>query len=48
MGLFDLTRFSSWARESSPARVVFGPRRRPELITTSMAYGTVVAIRMDA
>ena len=48
VGLFDLTRFSSWARESSPARVVFGPRRRPELITTSMAYGTVLTIRMDA
>jgi hypothetical protein len=44
---FDLTRFSSWARESSPARVVFGPHRRPELITTSMAYGTVLTIRMD-
>lgn len=48
VGIFDLTRFSSWARESSPARVVFGPRRRPELITTSMAYGTVLTIRMDA
>ncbi len=46
-GAFDLTRFSSWARESSPARVVFGSRRRPELITTSMAYGTVLTIRMD-
>lgn len=48
VGVFDLTRFSSWARESSPARVVFGPRRRPELITTSMAYGTALTIRMDA
>jgi hypothetical protein len=48
VGIFDLTRFSSWAREGSPARVVFGPRRRPELITTSMAYGTVLTIRMDA
>jgi hypothetical protein len=48
VGVFDLTRFSSWARESSPARVVFGPRRRPELITTSMSYGTVLTIRMDA
>jgi hypothetical protein len=48
VGVFDLTRFSSWARESSPARVVFGPQRRPELITTSMSYGTVVTIRMDA
>lgn len=48
VAVFDLTRFSSWARESSPARVVFGPHRRPELITTSMAYGTVLTIRMDA
>ena len=48
VGLFDLTRFSSWARESSPARVVFGSRRRPELITASMAYGTALTIRMDA
>jgi hypothetical protein len=48
VAVFDLTRFSSWARASSPARVVFGPRRRPELITTSMAYGTALTIRMDA
>jgi hypothetical protein len=48
VAVFDLTRFSSWARESSPARVVFGRNRRPELITTSMAYGTVLTIRMEA
>jgi hypothetical protein len=48
LGVFDLTRFSSWARPSTPGRVVFGPRRRPELITTSMSYSTVLTIRMDA
>ena len=45
-GLFDLTRFSSWARESEPARIVFGPDRRPEAITCSLILGTSVAIRM--
>jgi hypothetical protein len=43
--LFDLTRFSSWARRNRPARIVFGPDRRPELITTSMMLGTSVTIR---
>jgi len=43
--LFDLTRFSSWARPSHPARIVFGASRRPELITTSMILGTSVTIR---
>jgi hypothetical protein len=44
--LFDLTRFSSWARESEPARIVFGPDRRPEAITCSLILGTTVTIRM--
>jgi hypothetical protein len=44
--LFDLTRFSSWARESEPARIVFGPDRRPEAITCSLMLGTTVTIRM--
>ncbi len=42
---FDLSRFSSWARTSQPARIVFGHRRRPELITSSMILGTSVTIR---
>ncbi len=46
--LFDLTRFSSWAREARPARVIFGPDRRPELITASLMLGTSVNIRMKA
>lgn len=45
--LFDLTRFSSWAREDRPARIVFGPDRRPETITTSLMLGTSVAIRIS-
>jgi hypothetical protein len=46
--LFDLTRFSSWAKSSQPARIVFGVTRRPELITTSMILGTSVTIRFTA
>ena len=45
---FDLSRFSSWAKPSHPARIVFGKTRRPELITTSMILGTSVTIRFTA
>lgn len=41
----DMTRFSSWARADRPARVVFGPDRRPTLIASSLVYGTSIAIR---
>jgi hypothetical protein len=47
VALFDLTRFSSWAKEDKPARIVFGPHRRPETITTSLMLGTSVAIRIS-
>ena len=43
--LFDLTRFSSWARPSEPARIVFDDNRRPELVTSSMILGTSVTVR---
>jgi hypothetical protein len=46
--LFDLSRFSSWAKPSEPARVVFAASRRPELITSSMILGTSVTIRFTA
>ncbi len=46
--LFDLTRFSSWARETQPARIVFGRDRRPELITSSLILGTSITIRVGA
>lgn len=44
--VFDLTRFSSWALESKPARVVFGPDGRPESITASLILGTSISIRI--
>jgi hypothetical protein len=43
---FDMSGFSSWAREDRPARIVFGADRRPELIATSLMLGTSVTIRM--
>ena len=46
--LFDLSRFSSWAREDRPARIVFGADRRPEAITSSLILGTSVTIRIRA
>jgi hypothetical protein len=45
---FDLTRFSSWARESEPARITFGPDRRPETITASLMLGTSVIVRLGS
>jgi len=44
---FDLTRFSSWARASRPARIVFSQNRWPELITTSMILGSFITIRFN-
>jgi hypothetical protein len=44
--LLDMTRFSSWAREDEPARIVFGADRRPESITASLILGTSLAIRI--
>lgn len=44
--VFDLTRFSTWAREDEPARIVFGADRRPESIDASLILGTSLAIRV--
>jgi hypothetical protein len=44
--LLDLSRFSSWARENRPARIVFDEERWPALITGSMILGTSVTIRL--
>jgi hypothetical protein len=44
--LLDMTRFSSWAREDEPARIVFGANRRPETITASLILGTSLAIKI--
>jgi hypothetical protein len=48
VALVDLSRFSSWAREDRPARVVFNDERRPTLITGSMILGSTVTIRLVA
>ena len=44
--VLDMTRFSSWAREEEPARIVFGADRRPESITATLILGTSLAIRI--
>jgi hypothetical protein len=44
--LLDLSRFSSWARSSRPARVLFDDQRRPTLITGPMILGSSVSIRL--
>jgi hypothetical protein len=46
--LFDISRFSSWAREGRPARIVFGEHRRPEQITASLVLGSSVHIRLKS
>jgi hypothetical protein len=48
VALLDLTGFSSWARRGRPARIVFGPDRRPETIEASLILGTSVSIRLQA
>src|SRR5262245_21768115 len=45
--VFDLSGFSSWAREDRPARIVFGADRRPELITSSLILGTSITIHLN-
>jgi hypothetical protein len=47
-GLLDLSIFSPWAKPSQPARILFGPDRRPKLITSSMMFGTSVTVRINA
>jgi hypothetical protein len=46
IGRFDLTRFSSWARQSQPAQITFGADRRPEQMRLPMILGTSVQIRL--
>lgn len=43
---FDLTRFSSWARQSQPALITFGADRRPEHLNLPMILGTSVQISL--
>lgn len=44
--LIDLSRFSSWAREGRPARIIFAGNRRPEAIMAPMVLGTSVTIHL--
>jgi hypothetical protein len=44
--LVDFSRFTSWARQSRPARVVFDEERRPTLITGTMILGSTLSIRL--
>ena len=44
--LFDLGGLSSWAREDRPARIVFGPDRRPRTLTSALILGTSLAVRV--
>jgi hypothetical protein len=41
---FDLTRFSSWAKQNQPALITFGGDRRPEHLNLPMILGTSVNI----
>lgn len=43
--LVDLTGFSSWARPSRPARVIFGADRFLESVTSSLILGTTFTLR---
>jgi hypothetical protein len=45
--LFDMSRFSSWARPDEPAGVVFDLRRRPQLITSSLMLGTSINVTFE-
>lgn len=47
-GLFDLSRFSLWAKLSGAARIVSSEKRRPYVVETSLILGTSVAIRVSA
>ncbi len=46
VGLLDLSGFSSWAREDSPAEVLFGPDRRPAALRASLMLGTRLRINL--
>jgi hypothetical protein len=46
VALFDLTRFSSWAKNGEPARVTFGRDRRPELMSMPLILGSSVKVEL--
>ena len=43
---FDLTRFSSWAKQNQPASIMFGADRRPEHLNLPMILGTSVQMNL--
>jgi hypothetical protein len=43
---FDLGGFSSWAREDRPARIVFGPDRRPQIVTSPLILGSSLRVTL--
>lgn len=45
VAVFDLSRFSSWAKRDKPARVTFGRDMRPEVLTMPMILGTSVKVQ---
>lgn len=46
IALFDLTRFSSWAKRGEPGRITFGRDKRPELVMLDMMLGTRVRVEV--
>ena len=46
IALFDLTRFSSWAKRSEPGRITFNQDKRPELVMLDMMLGTKVRVEL--
>ena len=46
IALFDLTRFSSWAKRSEPGRITFNWDKRPELVMLDMMLGTKVRVEL--
>ena len=46
IALFDLTRFSSWAKRSEPGRITFNRDKRPELVMLDMMLGTKVRVEL--
>ena len=46
VGLFDLTRFSSWAKRNQPAQITFGADRRPERLDLPMILGTSIQMSL--
>ena len=44
--LIDITRFSSWARKDTPARITFTSDRQLESVQSSLILGTTLSVRV--